>query len=101
MSIPSAYESGEVLVGRILEESLHVLLYRTPEEACTQIIHSARRTMPGVLYIPHLCMLWDTISDTVRATLTTLLMDIAPTAPLLILSLSNRPYASLPQEVQV
>ena len=57
--------------------------------------------MPGVLYIPHLCMLWDTISETVRATLTTLLLDIPPTAPLLILALSNRPYASLSPEVQV
>ena len=46
-------------------------------------------------------MLWDTISETVRATLTTLLLDIPPTAPLLILALSNRPYASLSPEVQV
>ena len=73
---------------------------RTPEEACNQIIHSARRTMPGILYIPHLCLLWDTISETVRATLTTLLTDIPPTAPLLILAVSNRPYSTLPPDLQ-
>ena len=73
---------------------------RTPEEACTQIVHSARRTMPGVLYIPHLCLLWDTVGDTVRATLTTLLGDLPPTAPLLILGVSDRPYSSLAPELQ-
>jgi len=73
---------------------------RTPEEACTQIVHSARRTMPGVLYIPHLCMLWNTITDTVRATLTTLLSDLPPTAPLLILAVCDQPYGSLSPEVQ-
>ena len=73
---------------------------RTPEEAANQIVHSARRTMPGVLYIPHLCRLWDTISDTVRATLTTLLSDIPPTAPLLLLAVSDQPYGSLCPELQ-
>jgi len=73
---------------------------RTPEEACNQIIHSARRTMPGILYIPHLCTLWETISETVRATLTTLLSDIPPTAPLVILAVVDRPYNSLAPDLQ-
>jgi len=73
---------------------------RTPEEACTQIIHTARRTMPGVLYIPHLSMLWETISETVRATLTTLLTDIPPTAPLLLLAVAACPYNALAPELQ-
>ena len=73
---------------------------RTPEEACSQIIQSARRTMPGVLYIPHLCLLWETISETVRATLTSLLSDIPSTAPLLILAISDRPYSTLSFELQ-
>ena len=34
---------------------------RSPEEAITQLIHTARRTQPGVLYIPHLLTLWDTV----------------------------------------
>ena len=34
---------------------------RSPEEAITQLIHTARRTQPGVLYIPHLLKLWDTV----------------------------------------
>ena len=36
---------------------------RSPEEAITQLIHTARRTQPGVLYIPHLLKLWDTVSQ--------------------------------------
>ena len=73
---------------------------RTPEEACTQIFHSARRTMPGVLYIPHLCTLWETISDTVRATLITLLADIPTTAPLLLLAVADTGFHSLPLQLQ-
>ena len=36
---------------------------RSPEEAITQLIHTARRTQPGVLYIPHLLTLWDTVGS--------------------------------------
>jgi hypothetical protein len=56
---------------------------RTPEEACNQIVQAARRTMPGVLYIPHLCLLWDTVGETVRATLTTLLGSVSDSYGLL------------------
>lgn len=32
---------------------------RSPEEAVTVLFHQARRTQPGVLFIPHLNTLWD------------------------------------------
>jgi len=73
---------------------------RTPEEAVCQLIHNARRTQPGILYIPHLLTLWDTISETVRATLVTLLTDLPPKAPLFILAVATSPYSALPTELQ-
>ena len=56
---------------------------RTPEEAVTTLIHLARRTQPGVLYIPHLSKLWSVCSETVRATLCTALADCPASAPML------------------
>ena len=73
---------------------------RSPEEAITQLIHTARRTQPGVLYIPHLLTLWDTVSETVRATLLTLLADLPPTSPLLLLAVADCAYSHLPPELQ-
>jgi len=73
---------------------------RTPEEAVNTLIHTARRTQPGVLYIPHLTTLWDCCTETVRATLCTLLADLQPTAPLLVLAVASTPYSSLPVELQ-
>merc|ERR1719167_1597740 len=59
---------------------------RTPEEAVTSLVHLARRTQPGVLYIPHLSSMWSVSSETVRATLVTALTDCPPTAPMLVLA---------------
>jgi SpoVK/Ycf46/Vps4 family AAA+-type ATPase len=73
---------------------------RSPEEAITQIIHTARRTQPGVLYIPHLLALWDTVGETVKATLLTLLADLPPVAPLLILAVADCAYSHLPPELR-
>ena len=72
---------------------------RTPEEAVTTLIHTARRTQPGVLYIPHLNTLWDCCTETVRATLCTLLNDLQPTAPLLVLAVATTPYSMLAPEL--
>merc|ERR1719315_401668 len=73
---------------------------RTPEEAVTTLIHTARRTQPGVLFIPHLDTLWDCCTETVRATLSTLLGDLQPTAPLLVLAVASSPYTTLPPDIQ-
>ena len=73
---------------------------RTPEEAVTTLIHLARRTQPGILYIPHLSSLWNVCSETVRATLITALTDCPPTAPMLVLAVSATPYHELDQSLQ-
>ena len=73
---------------------------RTPEEAVTSLIHQARRTQPGVLYIPHLSSMWSVCSETVRATLITALTDCPPTAPMLVLAVSSTPYHELDDSLQ-
>ena len=73
---------------------------RTPEEAVTSLIHLARRTQPGILFIPHLAKLWSVSSETVRATLCTALADCPPNAPMLVLAVSNVPHHQLDESVQ-
>merc|ERR1719414_2206020 len=66
---------------------------RSPEEALFHIIHEARRTVPSILYIPHFMKLWRNvmtgIHTTLREALISLLSDIPPTAPLLILAIAE------------
>ena len=66
---------------------------RSPEEALFHIIHEARRTVPSILYIPHFMKLWRNVMTGIHATLRealiSLLSDIPPTAPLLILAIAE------------
>ena len=74
--------------------------FRTPEEAVTTQIHLARRTQPGILFIPHLCKMWSVCSETVKATLSTALADCPPNAPMLVLAVSNQHYHQLDASLQ-
>lgn len=66
---------------------------RSPEEALFHVIHEARRTIPSILYIPHFMKLWRNVMTGIHATLRealiSLLSDIPPTAPLLILAIAE------------
>ena len=66
---------------------------RSPEEALFHVIHEARRTVPSILYIPHFMKLWRNVMTGIHATLRealmSLLSDIPPTAPLLILAIAE------------
>lgn len=60
---------------------------RTPEEALLHVVHEARRTVPSVLYIPHFLKLWQKVmQDSLKEAFLSLLTDIQPTAPLLVLA---------------
>ena len=59
---------------------------RTPEEALLHVIHEAKRTIPSVLYLPHLERLWKIMSESVRETFLSLLADIPSDANLLVLA---------------
>ena len=49
--------------------------------------------------MPHLDQWWSSSSDSLRATFTTLLQDIDPSTPLLLLATSDIPYNDLDEEV--
>ncbi|XP_045109499.1 ATPase family AAA domain-containing protein 2-like isoform X3 [Portunus trituberculatus] len=73
---------------------------RAPEEACAQVFHEARRSLPSIIYVPRIDQWWVTISDTLRATFISLLFDLEPSSPLLFLATSDVPYDQLDSEVQ-
>lgn len=64
-----------------------------------QVFHEARRSLPSIVYVPHIDQWWCTTSDTVRATFTSLLLDIDPSLPLLLLATSDLPYDQLDSDV--
>ena len=70
---------------------------RSPEEALFHVIHEARKTIPSILYIPHFMKLWSNVMTGIHATLKealiSLLSDIPPSAPLLILAIAE--YADI------
>ena len=54
------------------------------------IIQEAKRTVPSVLYIPHLLRLWrNVLSVPQREAFMALLSEIAPTAPLIIIAFTG------------
>ena len=54
------------------------------------IIHEAKRTVPSVLYIPHLLRLWrNVLNDPQREAFLALLSEIQPTAPLIIIAFTE------------
>ncbi len=60
---------------------------RSPEEAMFHIIQEAKRTVPSVLYIPHLLSLWNEVmGPSQKAAFMMLMSDISPTAPLLVIA---------------
>ncbi|KAG9355751.1 hypothetical protein JZ751_000589 [Albula glossodonta] len=72
----------------------------SPEEACGQLFREAKRTAPSILYIPNIQLWWDTVGIALKATFLSLLQDIPPFSPILLLATSSVPHESLFQEVQ-
>ncbi|XP_042560325.1 ATPase family AAA domain-containing protein 2-like isoform X1 [Clupea harengus] len=72
----------------------------TPEEACAQLFCEAKRTAPSILYIPHIQRWWDTVGPALKATFLSLLSDIPPFSPIMLLATCNFQYKGLLPEVQ-
>ncbi|XP_041421005.1 ATPase family AAA domain-containing protein 2B isoform X3 [Xenopus laevis] len=87
-------------VHRLDLPTLYSVSAKTPEESCAQVFREARRTVPSIVYMPHVGDWWDAVSDTVRATFLTLLQDIPSFSPILLLSTSETVYSELPEEVR-
>lgn len=80
-------------------------LYResgiTPEEVCTQVFNEARRNIPSVIYVPSIDQLWNLISETIRTIFLSLLTQIDPKVPLLLLATADTCFSELPIEVSL
>ncbi|KAM9563393.1 ATPase family AAA domain-containing protein 2B isoform 1-T1 [Guaruba guarouba] len=87
-------------VHRLDLPALYSVSAKTPEESCAQIFREARRTVPSIVYMPHIGDWWEAVSETVRATFLTLLQDIPSFSPIFLLSTSESMYSDLPEEVK-
>jgi len=70
---------------------------RSPEEALIHVVREARRTAPAILYIPHMTKLWRSVMQ--RELLLSLLTDVPPTAPLLVLAIAEEPEKDEQEEM--
>ncbi|XP_064605176.1 ATPase family AAA domain-containing protein 2-like isoform X2 [Liolophura sinensis] len=68
---------------------------KSPEESCAQVFREAKRTAPSILYMPHIDRWWSVLSDTLQATFLTLVHDMDPSAPVLLLATSDSSYVIL------
>jgi len=68
---------------------------RSPEEAVSLIFREAKRTPPCILYMPHIDVWWDNVSDVTKATFRTQLQDLPVTASVLLLASTNSPWNEL------
>lgn len=64
-----------------------------------QLFREAKRTAPSVLYVPHIQLWWDTVGSALKATFLSLLQDIPPFSPILLLATCSVPHHGLFQEV--
>uniref|UniRef100_A0A4W3HVM1 ATPase family AAA domain containing 2B n=1 Tax=Callorhinchus milii TaxID=7868 RepID=A0A4W3HVM1_CALMI len=87
-------------VHRLDLPALYSVSAKTPEESCAQVFREARRTVPSIIYMPHIREWWDAVSETVKATFMTLLQDIPSFSPILIMATSETAYAELPDEIK-
>ncbi|KAI4903798.1 hypothetical protein NFI96_010267 [Prochilodus magdalenae] len=87
-------------VHRLDLPTLYSVSAKTPEESCAQVFREARRSIPSVIYMPHISDWWEAISDTVKSTFLTLLQDVPSFTPVLILATAESIYQQLPEEVK-
>ncbi|KAL0967728.1 hypothetical protein UPYG_G00256130 [Umbra pygmaea] len=81
--------------------TLYSVSAKTPEESCAQVFREALRSVPSVVFMPHISDWWESVSDTVKNTFLSLLQDVPSFTPLLILATTETCYAQLPQDVKL
>ncbi|KAH9508111.1 ATPase AAA domain-containing protein 2B [Bulinus truncatus] len=80
--------------------ALYAVTAKTPEESCANVFLEARRKCPSIIYLPYINQWWDVMADTLKATLLTLIHDLNPSLPLLLLATSEQPYEDLDSVLQ-
>ncbi|CAL1540288.1 unnamed protein product, partial [Lymnaea stagnalis] len=93
---PAIIHKMENLPVHVLDlPALYAVTAKTPEESCANVFHEAKRKCPSIIYLPYINQWWDVMAETLRATLLTLIHDLNPSLPLLLLATSEQPYAML------
>ncbi|KAM4633283.1 ATPase family AAA domain-containing protein 2B [Polymixia lowei] len=87
-------------VHRLDLPTLYSVSAKTPEESCAQVFREARRSVPSVVFMPHISEWWEAVSETVKSTFLTLLQDVPSFCPVLILATAETHYAQLSDEVR-
>uniref|UniRef100_A0A3Q3WA97 ATPase family AAA domain-containing protein 2 n=1 Tax=Mola mola TaxID=94237 RepID=A0A3Q3WA97_MOLML len=87
-------------VHRLDLPTLYSVSAKTPEESCAQVFREARRSVPSVVFMPHVSEWWETVSDTVKTTFLTLLQDVPSFSPVLFLATAETQYSQLSDEVR-
>ncbi|XP_061560445.1 ATPase family AAA domain-containing protein 2B isoform X1 [Phycodurus eques] len=87
-------------VHRLDLPTLYSISAKTPEESCAQVFREACRSVPSVVFVPHISEWWETVSDTLKSTFLTLLLDVPSFCPVLILATAEMSYSRLSEEVR-
>ncbi|GLD59639.1 ATPase family AAA domain-containing protein 2-like protein, partial [Lates japonicus] len=87
-------------VHRLDLPTLYSVSAKTPEESCAQVFREACRSVPSVVFMPHISEWWETVGDTVKSTFLTLLQDVPSFSPVLILATAEIHYSQLSEEVR-
>ena len=64
------------------------------------MFREARRTTPCTIYLPHIGVWWNSVSECTHATFMTLLQDLPPDANILFLATAEGRLENLPEAVQ-
>ncbi|XP_077409262.1 ATPase family AAA domain-containing protein 2B isoform X2 [Vanacampus margaritifer] len=87
-------------VHRLDLPTLYSTSAKTPEESCAQVFREACRSVPSVVFVPHVSEWWETVSDTLKSTFLSLLQDVPSFCPVLILATAETSYSLLSEEVR-
>ncbi|XP_035828419.1 ATPase family AAA domain-containing protein 2 isoform X2 [Aplysia californica] len=98
---PAVVHKMESLPVHVLDlPALYAVTAKTPEESCANVFHEAKRKCPSIVYLPYINQWWEVMAETLRATLLTLIHNLDPTLPLLLLATSEQPYHTLDPMLQ-
>ncbi|KAM9778795.1 ATPase family AAA domain-containing protein 2B isoform X1 [Syngnathus typhle] len=87
-------------VHRLDLPTLYSTSAKTPEESCAQVFREACRSVPSVVFVPHISDWWETVSDTLKSTFLSLLLDVPSFCPVLILGTAETTHSRLSEEVK-
>uniref|UniRef100_A0A3Q2XF29 ATPase family AAA domain-containing protein 2 n=1 Tax=Hippocampus comes TaxID=109280 RepID=A0A3Q2XF29_HIPCM len=87
-------------VHRLDLPTLYSTTAKTPEESCAQVFREACRSVPSVVFVPHISEWWETVSDTLKSTFLSLLLDVPSFCPVLVLATAETLYSQLSEEVR-